>query len=282
MYHYGTIYGTIFMEKPRWRRGPVSPVSSFRRTPGQDMKFTDLVMCAGDDATELHCHRAVLAKSSEVFDRMLSRMARSVNGEIMGDFCKVGFLMDFFGGINKLTIYDFCLVPEHLGDAPKLDASFLCFPICFPCNSNGKFEYPLLFRSFLCNKENRCQKKDGFNQQRLDFPKAHTDMLLTINAFLSQDLCSWKRSRTRDVVLKNGGHRKEGPRDGDSISANPSGFFTTRKMSVVTWRFHQPASRYRHEGRHQTSGGDPERFHSASRLVLLVVILGQNGSDLEV
>lgn len=39
----------------------------------QDMKFTDLVMCAGDDAqTELHCHRAVLAKSSEVFDRMLS------------------------------------------------------------------------------------------------------------------------------------------------------------------------------------------------------------------
>ena len=54
------------------------------------MKFTDLVMCAGDDAqTELHCHRAVLAKSSEVFDRMLSTMAAmapeaTVHGDIMG------------------------------------------------------------------------------------------------------------------------------------------------------------------------------------------------------
>ncbi|CAE8615567.1 unnamed protein product [Polarella glacialis] len=39
----------------------------------RDMKFTDMVLCAQDDGgPELPCHRSVLAKSSEVFDRMLS------------------------------------------------------------------------------------------------------------------------------------------------------------------------------------------------------------------
>jgi len=38
----------------------------------QDMKFTDMTMRAGEDGSDLPCHRAVLARSSEVFDRMLS------------------------------------------------------------------------------------------------------------------------------------------------------------------------------------------------------------------
>ncbi|CAJ1366088.1 unnamed protein product [Effrenium voratum] len=44
----------------------------------QDMKFTDMTMRAGDDGRELPCHRAVLARSSAVFDCMLS--AKMVEG----------------------------------------------------------------------------------------------------------------------------------------------------------------------------------------------------------
>ncbi|CAE7650065.1 spop [Symbiodinium sp. CCMP2456] len=38
----------------------------------EDMKFTDMVICSGEESQGFPCHRAVLAKSSEVFDRMLS------------------------------------------------------------------------------------------------------------------------------------------------------------------------------------------------------------------
>lgn len=44
----------------------------FGRELWQDMKFTDMTICAEDEQSELPCHRAVLAKRSEVFDRMLS------------------------------------------------------------------------------------------------------------------------------------------------------------------------------------------------------------------
>ena len=37
----------------------------------QEMKFTDMILCAENDV-DLPCHRVVLAKRSEVFDRMLS------------------------------------------------------------------------------------------------------------------------------------------------------------------------------------------------------------------
>ena len=77
------------------------------------MKFTDLVMCAGDDAqTELHCHRAALAKSSEVFDRMLSTMAREPNAQLMGiswgllgvwDQPTVGDIMGITGSVGLIN-----------------------------------------------------------------------------------------------------------------------------------------------------------------------------------
>ncbi|CAJ1396445.1 unnamed protein product [Effrenium voratum] len=38
----------------------------------QDMKFSDMTISAGEDSVDLPCHRVMLAKRSEVFDRMLS------------------------------------------------------------------------------------------------------------------------------------------------------------------------------------------------------------------
>lgn len=46
-----------------------------------DMKFTDMVICAGEHGTELACHRAVLAMSSEVFSAMLSSAMKEGTGK---------------------------------------------------------------------------------------------------------------------------------------------------------------------------------------------------------
>ena len=41
------------------------------------LRFTDMTMRAGDDGEDIPCHRAVLARSSDVFDRMLSSQMKA-------------------------------------------------------------------------------------------------------------------------------------------------------------------------------------------------------------
>ena len=48
------------------------------------MKFTDMILCAENDV-DLPCHRVVLAKRSEVFDRMLSSDTRQ--SDLIGTGC---------------------------------------------------------------------------------------------------------------------------------------------------------------------------------------------------
>jgi len=73
----------------------------------RDMKFTDMTMRAGDEGEDLPCHRAVLARSSEVFDRMLSSQMKE------GSEHRIVIRNAASGTLNKLL--------EHIytGEAPE-------------------------------------------------------------------------------------------------------------------------------------------------------------------
>ncbi|CAE7702686.1 SECA1 [Symbiodinium pilosum] len=73
----------------------------------REMKFTDMNMRAGDDGEDIPCHRAVLARSSDVFDRMLSSQMKE------GTEHRIVIRNAAPGTLNKLL--------EHIytGEAPE-------------------------------------------------------------------------------------------------------------------------------------------------------------------
>mmetsp|Transcript_29654 Transcript_29654/g.44341 ORF Transcript_29654/g.44341 Transcript_29654/m.44341 type:complete len:158 (+) Transcript_29654:3-476(+) len=97
----------------------------------QEMRFTDMLICSDQDSVRLPCHRAVLAASSEVFDRMLcSSMKEGVEKRLVLPNVPASSLKCFLefiytGSMPEESLEDLANIEEMLKLADQYNFSHL-------------------------------------------------------------------------------------------------------------------------------------------------------------